>query len=369
MEVKVFCPCGSKYKFDVEPVNERMPWAVNCPSCGADGTALANEIIAKTLAANPPPPAAMPAPAPVPIATMAAPAVPAPAPAAGGLRINKPAAAPPPPIAGAPPNPSAPPRFTPGAPRPLAGPGPKPSSEPMWKKVGGGIVGVLVVGLVAFRWIYRIWRLSHAISAGSSAMHDPQIAAAVDEAKEMNLIADNAVVLYVKNDDYRAVAQDCAAFWKEKQHINYQLLSADRQSGNGMEYVVYPAHHGYVRIMGGLDWKDPMFEATAKHLSEKYNSIVFDEKDVSFSSEFVFGVYDQGSNVFHARMTIVRDDQEKTTVENVEWAKAHGYIPGKHGSKDFDLIDANRITKTMGMKFWDEPAGIDTNFLVLAAHK
>src|SRR5882762_8580518 len=45
MEVKVECSCGTRYKFDVVPVNGLMPVAVNCPSCGADGTAAANAII------------------------------------------------------------------------------------------------------------------------------------------------------------------------------------------------------------------------------------------------------------------------------------------------------------------------------------
>jgi len=45
MEVKVQCDCGQKYKFDVEPVHDRMPWEVNCPLCGASGTGKANQII------------------------------------------------------------------------------------------------------------------------------------------------------------------------------------------------------------------------------------------------------------------------------------------------------------------------------------
>ncbi len=45
MEIKIVCGCGTKYKFDVEPLEGRMPWPVRCPSCGVDGTAQANEII------------------------------------------------------------------------------------------------------------------------------------------------------------------------------------------------------------------------------------------------------------------------------------------------------------------------------------
>lgn len=74
MELKVVCQCGQKFKFDVEPVNGRMPFTVNCPLCNADGTATANAMLAEFLASQPPP-LAMPPPAP---------------PASGGLRINRP---------------------------------------------------------------------------------------------------------------------------------------------------------------------------------------------------------------------------------------------------------------------------------------
>src|SRR6266481_5689215 len=49
MEIKIQCGCGTKYKFDVEPVNGRMPIRVQCPSCGADGTTDANQIIAQKI--------------------------------------------------------------------------------------------------------------------------------------------------------------------------------------------------------------------------------------------------------------------------------------------------------------------------------
>lgn len=62
MQIKLSCACGTRYKFDVEPINNRMPAAVQCPSCATDGTAAANAIIASQFsAATPPaPPAAMP---------------------------------------------------------------------------------------------------------------------------------------------------------------------------------------------------------------------------------------------------------------------------------------------------------------------
>ena len=57
IELKVQCDCGQKYKFDVEPVNGRMPFTVNCPVCGLDGTEKANGLL-QQMAAPPPVPAA-----------------------------------------------------------------------------------------------------------------------------------------------------------------------------------------------------------------------------------------------------------------------------------------------------------------------
>ena len=88
MDVKVQCPCGQAYQFEVEPVNNLMPCAVNCPACGADGTQLANESIAQSVS-------------PV-MAAAAVPAYSAP-PESSGLRINRP----PPPVAAAPAAPDA----------------------------------------------------------------------------------------------------------------------------------------------------------------------------------------------------------------------------------------------------------------------
>jgi hypothetical protein len=99
MTIKVSCPCGSRFAFDVEPVDGRMPVALSCPSCGADATDLANAAIQQASAPPPPPPAAESAPAtptaglrvkghagtppPPPTATPAAPA------AAAGLQIRR----------------------------------------------------------------------------------------------------------------------------------------------------------------------------------------------------------------------------------------------------------------------------------------
>jgi len=47
--VKIFCVCGQKYAFEVQPVNGAMPVPVNCPVCQRDGTEQANQFLAKIL--------------------------------------------------------------------------------------------------------------------------------------------------------------------------------------------------------------------------------------------------------------------------------------------------------------------------------
>lgn len=45
--IKILCGCGQKYAFDVEPAGGRMGYAVQCPVCGADGTAATSQMIAQ----------------------------------------------------------------------------------------------------------------------------------------------------------------------------------------------------------------------------------------------------------------------------------------------------------------------------------
>src|SRR5947208_16810612 len=101
MEIKIQCGCGTKYAFEVEPVNNRMPAPVGCPNCGTDGTFAANEILARTF----PTPVMAPAPAMAVSSPMsAAPTAVAAAPArlsisrapepAGGLALAEPVSAP-----------------------------------------------------------------------------------------------------------------------------------------------------------------------------------------------------------------------------------------------------------------------------------
>jgi len=47
--IKIQCDCGQRYAFEAEPVDGRLASPITCPTCGADGTRLANEFIASQL--------------------------------------------------------------------------------------------------------------------------------------------------------------------------------------------------------------------------------------------------------------------------------------------------------------------------------
>ncbi len=47
--VKIYCDCGQKYAFEVQPANGLMPVPVACPVCGRDGTDDANRFLIKML--------------------------------------------------------------------------------------------------------------------------------------------------------------------------------------------------------------------------------------------------------------------------------------------------------------------------------
>ena len=83
MEVKVTCGCGTRFAFDVEPVEGRMPYAIQCPNCHGDATAAANQVIVQNLVA------AIQQSAGVPITSVAPPP-----PLPSGLQVAVPAAPP-----------------------------------------------------------------------------------------------------------------------------------------------------------------------------------------------------------------------------------------------------------------------------------
>ena len=362
MELKVICNCGTKYKFDVEPVNNRMPWPVNCPTCGADGTELANDILRskenETLSAAPiPVQAPTPAPAPAPI---------------GGLRLSTAShAAPPstPPLAGAAPPPPPPPI----APRPFAAAAaaarasatpPKKNFMASLKKIGAGIAAVFAVLVFGLRWFRRIRILAHVATAAATAGTSGS-GGAGDEVK--NLWYEDAAVLFVKHTNDMEIGEACKEFWKDKLHRNLEIGTVESGLESENTYALVKPHNGYVRILGAFAWPPQQQEELATFLSSKFNTLAFEWRTEHFADTYHFGVYENGERKFHSRMDVdmKKDAEEKVTTEGQDWALAHGYKPGEDGFKSFSDVDADKITRKLGMKLWDEKTGEEVKGLLM----
>jgi hypothetical protein len=388
MEIKIQCPCGTKYKFEVEPVHGRMPAPVNCPSCGADGTSLANDFLRTNLSAPTAPSSApIPVAMAVPRAAFASPpavsvaaAMPPPIPVAPAAAIRPVTFSGPgtgsipnaPPIGyrtigGSPP----PPQFapvTPAAPAPAQLAPSSPSSKSKNKLVTILVLAlvVLCVGFGAYRFGSRWAKRFKAIADLATVISQASKQAAKGEPQ--NLTYEDTVVLFIKHTNHLAVADACKAYWKDKLKKNLTVTeSLDIADQNG-EYSVLSAHNGFVRLMGTRDWPPDQFEAVAKELSQKLDTLVFETSSEHVADTYHFGVYEQGTRKFHAQMDvkITKDSADETvTTEGNDWAIANGYKPGSDGFNSFDLTDADKITQRLGLKLWDETEGAEVKGLLM----
>jgi hypothetical protein len=60
------------------------------------------------------------------------------------------------------------------------------------------------------------------------------------------------------------------------------------------------------------------------------------------------------------------DVEEKVTTDGDQWAIDHGYKPGPNGFKEFNIADADAITKNLGMKLWDRPDQDEAKQILMA---
>jgi hypothetical protein len=354
MEIKILCTCGTKFKFDVEPVNGRMPSPVFCPACGADTTAQANTLIQAAPGAAQAIPVVAPAPAPS--------AAPAPA-GPPGLRINRPAAH------------SAPPAASTGENKPPAAPLARPHPLPSSPKATNPIVKVLstivTVALIAFggwhfgsKWYRRLSVVAQVASAAGEASVDK------NESSEgaKNLWYEKCAMLFVQHSNHLEVAKACQDYWKTNFHKNLLLVNAEGDYFNPGEYELIPAHNGYVRIIGAHEWPIPAHEGLAKSLSQTFGGLVFEWREETFADTFHFGVFEQGVKKFHAQMDVQitgDDSKEIYKTEGNDYVLATGFKPGANGFAKFDEGDADRVTQKLGLKIWDEKEGSPVKAILL----
>lgn len=245
IELKVHCDCGQKYKFDVEPVNNQMPFTVACPICKRDGTPKANVLLQQMSVFKrvdtAPAPVSI---APAPVLASAAPPPPAPAsiappPPAGPskLRINAAAhAEPAAPSAGAPP-PIAPGVETAPPPigaRPRLGAVPAVASDESGKKpsFAMGLLGAFVgafVGAILYYIIYKTTgvRIFLAIGVGGLAGWLANLFGKGEGSKELGGLAAVFTVVAVLVAQYFVVLDR----WHKGNEISGEISQAIQDGG------------------------------------------------------------------------------------------------------------------------------------------
>jgi hypothetical protein len=223
-ELKIQCDCGQKYKFDVEPVNGLMPFSVNCPIFGVDGTEKANQALRPM---TPPPVARVTAPRAVPVAVPVAAAslVPAPPSSAPRLRIGaaavEPAASSPSVAEAAAPLPIAP---IAAAAQPAGAAAATPAKKPSFALgLLGGLIGALVGSLIYF----LVFRYSGvrikllAIGVGYLAGLGAELLGRKEGSKELGMITAALALAGIVGAQY-AVSR---IWWNESSHAIAKLSS------------------------------------------------------------------------------------------------------------------------------------------------
>lgn len=221
------------------------------------------------------------------------------------------------------------------------------------------VVLLVVFGLIgAGVWVLgrRAYQKFAAIAEEVKTMSDTGATGSANDTK-YNFGYEDCVVLFIQHTNHQDVAQACQSFWKEKLRRNLAVIATESDELAKGEYELWPAHNGWVRLMGTLEWPQGEYEGLAQELSRKFGGLVFEMRDVDFSGAYHFGAYQAGGRKFHAQLDFKLKDgdlEEIVTTEGNEWALANGFKPGPEGFKEFHLGDADEITQKLGMKLWDE---------------
>jgi len=391
MEIKVHCDCGQKYKFDVEPVHGRMPFAVQCPVCGADGTTRANVILQQhvtpTGVAAAPPPVSVAAPPP---GSGSAPPMnlPLPLPPSSAPRVVAASSIPPPPpppirvtavksaAPAAPPMMSSPPAFAPIDPETGADDDSTEASGRVreitlgWKTYL--FVGLAVVAVLAFtfkKWSRRFTALkvfvefvSDVSKASRGEFGDMEFYTGRTE----TVFAEDSFNLLVRSTNQPEVAAALSQFWTDKSKEQLDTVTVTNYEGLGetTRFLVYPVRQGGVQV--DVDYlpeegHGQTLVALTRSISEKLGtSAVCEVPDMggsdkldNFTTTVVF--YEKGEKKFQLDHTVrIRGNnlKEFSKVTGEDWATSLGFKPSTTYA-EFSMEDLEKLALRAGYK----PAG------------
>lgn len=340
MEIKIQCDCGQKFKFDVEPVNGRMPYAITCPVCGADGTTKANAIIAQSVPSPPVAPGiriARPQES-VPVAQLLS-AEPAESPSPPPLPPSRPYAKPP---------------ARPPAP-------PKKSSNKNWIIL---VLVALVVAVIAFVVVQKVMRGINRFREFAQAVQEAATNSASASAQQTwTLPDDDGTALLVKHTNEMDVAKACAEYWQQTFRKKMVITTSTNLFDTDEEavYLIEPAWNNAVKLDGPLFWDEKqvaILEGLAKFVSRKLSTTTVSALMGDDAEGGVVTIFENGEKKFRCERHIMiknGDLEEVVKVEGEAWAAGLGFKPAEGDFKKFTMEDANNLTHHIGIKTAGRP--------------
>jgi hypothetical protein len=319
MELKIICPCGQKYKFDVEPVNGRMPWAVACPVCGVDGTAAAEQQIREWVSASP---------APAQSPTL-------------GLRV-------------APAHAAAVPVFATPAAEAMDSSGGVRTVTIGWKNWLWVILALLVIGYsVGSKWYRRVKTAARAIAAVTADKSEGE----TGRQYEWTLPSDDGLMILVRATNAVSVGQACIEYQKTKFRRALTLApTKSDEAEDGDRFLIRPASSDCVQVDGPMSADEAAakaFMGMAKDLSQALQTMTVAAVMGDDAETGVFGIYEKGQQVFwcEREISIANGDLKETVrTSGDDWATGKGFKPAD-GFAKFTMEDANDLTRRLGFKF------------------
>lgn len=369
MEIKVQCDCGQKFKFDVEPLHGRMPFTVNCPVCGLDGTARANVIMQQLLppqpitSSAPPPPSHIPAPS----------SAPAPAPMRpAGLSISRPPAAQPAAVEAS----ETPEELQ--AEETSNGAGGVHLVKLGWK--GWGAIALVIILGIGSSYLKSAQRsmvrdgldwVFDKITGKSSATSDDPVSVAIggadSTAAKTVLPDDNGIMVLVKNPDAAVVAQACQDFYSERNQTKLYRQISTNAAAEGL-FNLHPANQSYVEIDGPVIWeaKDVLnVTALSEFLSRKLATTCVCALMGDDAESGTVAIYENGERRFRCDHEIRLSKGElvdDVQLDGQAWAAGLGFKPGAKGWNGFTMDDADQLTQRLGFT----PAAAPSRWIVLS---
>ncbi|MGC3959486.1 MAG: hypothetical protein QM813_16530 [Verrucomicrobiota bacterium] len=343
MEIKIQCDCGQKFKFDVEPVHGQMPFSVNCPVCGVDGTARANVLLQQLL-----PPTPIPAPS-------APPPPPAPAPMRpSGLSISRP--------------------HTPPSVAPVLTPAEAEDSEAEDSSSGsvrevkvGWKTWLIIAFFVLWGIVASIDKISQKVTAVANLItwvkeltgHGDNKAAdetSTSLAKITNVLPDDdGTMVLVKSSDVAGVTQACVEFYGERNKQKLFILATTNATIEG-NFMAHATDNGYVVIDGSIFWEDKdvaNLTTLAEFISKKLATTSIAALIGDDAETGVVAIYESGERKFRCDRSIrigAGELIEDVKLEGQPWAAGLGFKPGEEGWKGFTMYDADALTQQLGFK-------------------